>query len=54
MSFFADFGRRVIEARTREARRHVNAVLLNMDDKTLCELGYDRAELRRNAASRVF
>jgi hypothetical protein len=31
--------------REREARRYVNGYLLSLDDKTLAELGYDRAEI---------
>lgn len=42
---------RVIEARERQVSRHVNAALLNLDDKSLEALGMNRAELRRPAKS---
>jgi len=55
MSIFADFGRatrkgynRVIEARERQAKRYVHGALLNLDDKTLNELGYNRSDLERD------
>lgn len=54
MSFFSDFGRRLMEARAREARRRVNDILLSMDDKSLSQLGYERAELRRKGSNGAF
>lgn len=41
------FGSRLIRARMREADRYVAYHLLALDDATLAELGYDRAELKR-------
>jgi hypothetical protein len=42
---FARFLKALIASREREARRYVNGYLLSLDDKTLAELGYDRAEI---------
>ncbi len=42
---FARMYRALVDSREREARRYVNAYLRSLDDKTLAELGYDRAEL---------
>ncbi len=42
---FARMVRALVASREREARRYVNAYLRSLDDKTLAELGYDRAEL---------
>ena len=42
---------RVIEARERQVRGHVDAALLSLDDASLAALGRNRAELRRNAKS---
>lgn len=42
---FANFGRRVVEAREREAARYVNSYLLLMDDQTLERLGLTREEI---------
>lgn len=35
----------LIEARTRQAQRHVNQTLRMLDDKTLMAAGYKRKEL---------
>ncbi len=43
--WFARMVRALVESREREGRRYVNAYLRSLDDKTLAELGYDRAEL---------
>lgn len=45
MSMFADFGRRIIKARHKQAQRQVNAVLLTLDDETLRKAGYKREDL---------
>jgi hypothetical protein len=37
--------RRMMESRMRQAERHVAYHLLTMDDRTLAELGYSRADL---------
>ncbi len=42
---------RMIEARSRQARRYVNGYLLTLDDATLASHGYDRAELEREGSS---
>ena len=49
MSLFGDFGRKFIDARTRQAERHVSSVLLGMDDETIRKAGYTRSELKRKA-----
>lgn len=54
MSFFGEFGRRVIQARQKQAQRQVNAALLTLDDETLRERGYDRVKLARNASSTIY
>lgn len=41
----ANFGRRVVEAREREAARYVNTYLALMDDQTLERLGMTREEI---------
>ena len=53
MSFFGDFGRRVIAARQKQAQRQVNATLLTFDDESLRAHGYDRKELARNASGAI-
>ena len=45
--FFASLYRAIVEARTREARRQVDAYLRSLDDRTLADFGYDRAEVRK-------
>ena len=35
----------MIESRQREAQRHVNSILLDMDDSTLAACGYSRQDL---------
>ena len=45
---------RFVEARTREAQRHINAYLQRQDDETLTKLGYTGAqigEIRRSDAA---
>ncbi|HSG94000.1 MAG TPA: hypothetical protein VLA28_00660 [Afifellaceae bacterium] len=42
---FARFFKALIVSRERTARRYVNGYLLSLDDKTLAELGYNRAEI---------
>jgi hypothetical protein len=37
----------MIAARTRQAERYVAMHLLSFDDKTLEELGYDKADLKK-------
>ena len=44
----------LVESREREARRYVNAYLRSLDDKTLAELGYDRAEIRNSDVGGAF
>ena len=44
-SIFANFGRRMVEAREREAARYVNSHLVLMDDQTLERLGLTREEI---------
>lgn len=39
---------RLLVAREIQARRHVNAYLLGLDDATLKSYGYDRASLERS------
>ena len=51
--FFSRLYRAIVEARTREARRQVNAYLRSLDDKTLAKLGYDRAEVENLKAGIV-
>ena len=41
---------RFVAARELQAQRYVNGYLLTLDDKTLDELGYKRAELEANEA----
>ncbi|MCB1438959.1 MAG: hypothetical protein H6888_14860 [Nitratireductor sp.] len=49
MSFFGNLGKRMIEAREREARRHVSNVLLSLDDASLNGMGLSRHQLKRDA-----
>ena len=44
----------LIEARAKQASRYVNGAQLMLDDKTLAENGYDRAELARRGANARF
>jgi hypothetical protein len=37
----------LVDARQREADRHVNRVLLSLDDQRLATFGYSRSELRK-------
>lgn len=46
---FSRMFQRMIEARQRQADRMVSAYLLTMDDRTLAQLGYDRAMLEVKA-----
>ena len=45
---------RIIKARERQAQLYVNGILLNFDDETLARSGFDRAELKKRAATRYF
>lgn len=54
MSIFGDFGRRVIQAREKQAERQVSAVLLNFDDLTLEKAGFNRKDLARKARGAVY
>ena len=47
---FARMYKALVVSREREARRYVNAYLRSLDDKTLAEFGYDRAELVKSNA----
>ena len=47
---FSRLFQRMIEARQRQADRTVSAYLLSLDDRTLKELGYDRAMLQAKSA----
>ena len=47
---FSRVFQRMIEARQRQADRAVSAYLLSFDDRTLKELGYDRAMLESKRA----
>lgn len=44
---------RMIDARSKQARRYVNGYLLSLDDATLAAHGYDRAELEREGSSPI-
>jgi hypothetical protein len=44
---FARFFNAMVAARTRQAERFVAEHLLSFDEKTLKDLGYDKAELRK-------
>ena len=44
---FARMYQALVVSREREARRYVNAYLRSLDDKTLADLGYDRAEIAK-------
>lgn len=50
-SFFRNAFNRMVEARERQVARYVNGALLNLDDKTLQNLGTSREELRRKGAT---
>jgi hypothetical protein len=52
MSIFGNFGRRVIEAREKQARGYVYASMLSMDDETIKNAGFTRDELKRGASTR--
>ena len=54
MSYFGDFGRKMIAARQKQVNRYVNESLLALDDKTLTDAGYDRATLKRTATPFYF
>jgi len=47
---FARMYKALVDARMREAERKVTAYLLTMDDRTLADLGYDRAKLVKKDA----
>ena len=51
---FARFFKALVVSREREARRYVNGYLLSLDDKTLAELGYNRAEIRNSDVGGAF
>lgn len=44
--FFARVGEKIMDSRKRQADRAVAAYLLSLDDSTLEQLGYNRAELK--------
>lgn len=52
--FFRNALDAIIAARTMEAERYVNGVLLSLDDQTLQKHGYSRAELARRGTSDRF
>lgn len=41
----------LMEARAKQATRHVNGALLMLDDETLAANGYTREQLRKNATA---
>jgi len=41
---------RMIAAREKQARRYVNGALLNLDDETLKQAGFNRADIRKQSA----
>ena len=41
---------RMIAAREKQARRYVNGALLNLDDETLKQAGFNRADIRKQGA----
>jgi hypothetical protein len=41
---------RIVEARQRQAERAINSYLMSLDDASLERLGYDRADLEKQAA----
>lgn len=47
---FSRLFQRMVEARQRQADRTVSAYLLTLDDRTLEQLGYDRAMLETRSA----
>jgi hypothetical protein len=58
MSVLGEIGRatrkgfkRMIAARERQARRYVNATLLQFDDETLARAGYNRRALEQDGAT---
>ena len=48
---FARMYQALVVSREREARRYANVYLRSLDDKTLADLGYDRAELMKSRAA---
>jgi hypothetical protein len=52
--FFRNAFDALIEARSKQVQRHVNAALLMLDDEQLAARGYDRDALRRNASSSYY
>lgn len=59
MSFMSRVGRAtrrgyhsMIEARQRQAQRYVYGALLDLDDETLSQAGYDRRELEKRSPIR--
>ena len=51
---FARFFKALVVSREREARRYVNGYLRSLDDKTLADLGYARAEIANSDAGFVY
>ena len=49
--FFRNAISNVIAARQRQAERYVTGALLRLDDKTLAEHGYSRAELSKRSSA---
>lgn len=52
--FFRNALNTLLESRQRQAELYVNGVLLALDDATLKNHGYDRAELSKRGASNRF
>ncbi|MGV1914609.1 hypothetical protein [uncultured Agrobacterium sp.] len=50
-SIFRTAFERVVEARQRQADRHVSSAMLNLDATTIAAFGATREELRRKAKS---
>ena len=44
----------LVVSREREAQRYLNGYLLSLDDKTLADLGYARAEIANSDAGFVY
>ncbi len=54
MSVLGKIGRSLIAGRQRQANKVVYSTLLNLDDKTIRDAGYTRAELQRRSIGAVF
>lgn len=54
MSILGNIGRSLVAGRQRQANKVVYSTMLNLDDKSIRDAGYTRAELQRRSIGAIF